>query len=145
MLSMVVVVWPTLPSNSHFESGTAYDTVIPAWTPESRPWTVIWSSVRGYFIVPGKLAVSRPYAGFRHPCRNGDFARQNENCCTLQLLSTVHWVAHRGGPKAHAPASTPDEAYAQICGWNRRKENLFTREHVGVAWGRWGRWGGWVR
>lgn len=53
----------------------------------------------------------------------------------MELLSTVHWVAHRGGPKAHVPASNPAEAYAQICGWNRRKENLFTREHVGVAWG----------
>lgn len=53
----------------------------------------------------------------------------------MELLSTVHWVAHRGGPKADAPATHPEEAYAQICGWNRRKENLFTREHIGVAWG----------
>ncbi|MDD5036133.1 MAG: hypothetical protein PHE55_15385 [Methylococcaceae bacterium] len=53
----------------------------------------------------------------------------------MELLSTVHWVAHRGGPKANAPATTPKEAYAQICDWNRRKENLFIREHIGVAWG----------
>lgn len=53
----------------------------------------------------------------------------------MELLSTVHWVAHRGGPKANAPASNPEEAYAQICDWNRRKENLFIREHIGVAWG----------
>ncbi|MGZ8244978.1 type II toxin-antitoxin system antitoxin DNA ADP-ribosyl glycohydrolase DarG [Methylomagnum sp.] len=34
----------------------------------------------------------------------------------MELLSTVHWVAHRGGPKANAPATNPEEAYAQICG-----------------------------
>jgi len=53
----------------------------------------------------------------------------------MELLSTVHWVAHRGSPKADAPATNPENAYARICGWNRRKENLFTREHIGVAWG----------
>ena len=60
----------------------------------------------------------------------------------MELLSTVHWVAHRGGPKADAPATTPENACARICGWNRRKENLFTREHIGVAWRRLGerRW-----
>lgn len=62
----------------------------------------------------------------------------------MELLSTVHWVAHRGSPKADAPAASPEEAYAQICGWNRRKENLFTREHIGVAWGWLGEMG-WLR
>jgi len=62
----------------------------------------------------------------------------------MELLSTVHWVAHRGGPKADAPATSPEHAYERICGWNRRKENLFTREHIGVAWGWLGEMG-WMR
>lgn len=61
----------------------------------------------------------------------------------LELLSTVHWVAHRGGPKHEAPATCADAAYEHIRRWNRRKENLFTREHIGVAWG-WLRESGWI-
>jgi len=48
-------------------------------------------------------------------------------------LRCIGWPIN-GGPKHEQPATTPADAYQQISQWNRRKENLFTREHVGVAW-----------
>ncbi len=52
----------------------------------------------------------------------------------MELLATVHWVGHRGGPGAAAPARSPDEAIAQIHTWNPRKQKVFKPEHVRTAW-----------
>ncbi len=52
----------------------------------------------------------------------------------MELLATVHWAAHRGGPKSDVPASGPDAAVEQIHAWNPRKQQVFKPEHIGTAW-----------
>jgi O-acetyl-ADP-ribose deacetylase (regulator of RNase III) len=52
----------------------------------------------------------------------------------MELLATVHWVAHRGGPKSIAPAVDPDAAIEQIHTWNPRKQQVFKPEHIRTAW-----------
>lgn len=51
----------------------------------------------------------------------------------MELLSSVHWVAIRKDPKARTDA---DAAFKGVQGWNQRKANLFSREHVSAAWSR---------
>ena len=52
----------------------------------------------------------------------------------MELLATVHWVAHHGGPESGTPASGPDAAVEQIHAWNPRKQELFRQGHVHTAW-----------
>lgn len=52
----------------------------------------------------------------------------------MELLATVHWVAHRGGPKSDAPASDAGAAIDQIHAWNPRKQQVFKPEHIRTAW-----------
>ncbi len=52
----------------------------------------------------------------------------------MELLATVHWVAHRGGPNNEVPASCPDAAIEQIHAWNPRKQQVFRPEHIRTAW-----------
>jgi O-acetyl-ADP-ribose deacetylase (regulator of RNase III) len=52
----------------------------------------------------------------------------------MELLATVHWVAHRGGPRSDTPASGPDAAVEQIHAWNPRKQQVFKPEHIRTAW-----------
>lgn len=52
----------------------------------------------------------------------------------MELLATVHWVQHHGGPGAVAPATSVDEAVTQIHAWNPRKQQVFRPEHIGTAW-----------
>lgn len=52
----------------------------------------------------------------------------------MELLATVHWAAHRGGPSSHGPSEDPEEAAAQIHAWNPRKQRVFRPEHIRVAW-----------
>ena len=54
----------------------------------------------------------------------------------MELLATVHWVAHRGGPGHPQAATTPDEAVAQVHAWNPRKKQIFKPEHLHIAWRR---------
>jgi len=51
----------------------------------------------------------------------------------MELLATVHWVAHRGGPNRDEPASGPEAAIEQIHDWNPRKQ-VFKPEHIRTAW-----------
>jgi O-acetyl-ADP-ribose deacetylase (regulator of RNase III) len=54
----------------------------------------------------------------------------------MELLSTTHWVARRGGPKSGGvPAADTDEAIAQIHDWNPRKQQVFKPDHIRTAWG----------
>jgi hypothetical protein len=55
----------------------------------------------------------------------------------LELLATTHWVA------AHEDANTPEVAAELVRAWSRRKGNLFTDEHIKVAWRRLDE-GGWL-
>ncbi len=52
----------------------------------------------------------------------------------MELLATVHWVRHRGGPGASAPAASVEEAVAQIHAWNPRKQQVFKPDRIRVAW-----------
>ncbi len=53
----------------------------------------------------------------------------------MELLATVHWVAHRGGPNSQGPAPDAAAATEQIHTWNPRKQQVFRPQHVRVAWG----------
>jgi len=52
----------------------------------------------------------------------------------MELLATVHWVAHRGGPKSETRASDAEGAIEQIHAWNPRKQQVFKPDHIRVAW-----------
>ena len=52
----------------------------------------------------------------------------------MELLATVHWVAHFGVRNNSLPASTADEAVQQVQSWNPRKKHLFRPAHVSIAW-----------
>jgi hypothetical protein len=52
----------------------------------------------------------------------------------MELLATVHWVAHHGGPSHQRSATVPTEAVAQVHEWNPRKRQIFKPEHIHIAW-----------
>jgi O-acetyl-ADP-ribose deacetylase (regulator of RNase III) len=52
----------------------------------------------------------------------------------MELLASVHWVGHRGGPGRDAPAADAEQACAQIHAWNPRKQRVFKPEHIRTAW-----------
>ena len=52
----------------------------------------------------------------------------------MELLATVHWLAHKGGPNGSAPAINPESAIAGVRNWNPRKATIFKAEHVHAAW-----------
>ena len=54
----------------------------------------------------------------------------------MELLASVHWVAHHGGPMQDTPARDPAAATAQVHAWNPRKQKVFKPDHIAVAWQR---------
>lgn len=54
---------------------------------------------------------------------------------SLELLASVHWVAHQ------EHAGTPEEALAKIADWTERKRQIMTREKVELAWRHLGEYG----
>lgn len=52
----------------------------------------------------------------------------------MELLATVHWVCHRGGPGAATPATNVGDAITQIHAWNPRKQQVFKPDHIRTAW-----------
>jgi hypothetical protein len=48
----------------------------------------------------------------------------------LELLTSVHWVAHH----SDQPAATLEEAIDQVHRWTPRKGRLFTNDHIATAW-----------
>jgi O-acetyl-ADP-ribose deacetylase (regulator of RNase III) len=50
----------------------------------------------------------------------------------MELLSSVHWVAHHGEP----PACNVDSAIAAVHGWNERKRQMFPPKHIAISWQR---------
>jgi hypothetical protein len=52
----------------------------------------------------------------------------------MELLATVHWVNHRGGPNGEARAVTPVEATARVHDWSARKRQLLKPEQIQSAW-----------
>jgi len=52
----------------------------------------------------------------------------------MELLATVHWVAHHPSGGAGPPASNIEDAGERVRTWNDRKARLFKPEHVTAAW-----------
>lgn len=52
----------------------------------------------------------------------------------MELLATVHWVAHYGGRQGEAPAVDMDTAIDVVHAWNPRKQNIFKPDHIRAAW-----------
>lgn len=52
----------------------------------------------------------------------------------MELLATVHWVAHYGGRQGEAPAADMGAATNVIHAWNPRKQNIFKPDHIRAAW-----------
>jgi hypothetical protein len=48
----------------------------------------------------------------------------------MELLASVHWLAHY----AENPAQGPAEAVAALQAWTPRKGKLFKPRHVEIAW-----------
>jgi O-acetyl-ADP-ribose deacetylase (regulator of RNase III) len=61
----------------------------------------------------------------------------------MELLATVHWVAHEPSPGHAERAADADEAIEHVHAWNPRKRSVFRPEHVRVAWKRLGA-AGWM-
>lgn len=52
----------------------------------------------------------------------------------MELLATVHWVAHYGGRQGEVPAADVDAAIDVVHAWNPRKQNIFKPDHIRAAW-----------
>lgn len=50
----------------------------------------------------------------------------------MELLSSVHWLAIHGSPRA----KNPEEAIQGMAGWSDRKARMFKPKHIEVAWKR---------
>ena len=61
----------------------------------------------------------------------------------MELLASVHWVSHRGGPGGYGPAPNAETAIAQMHAWNPRKQQVFKPEHIRTAWNHLDQ-GGWM-
>jgi hypothetical protein len=54
----------------------------------------------------------------------------------MELLATVHWVAHQPSPGSPERATGVDEAISHVHAWNPRKRSVFQPEHIRLAWSR---------
>jgi O-acetyl-ADP-ribose deacetylase (regulator of RNase III) len=54
----------------------------------------------------------------------------------MELLATVHWVAHGPSPGRSEVAADAEAAIEHVHAWNPRKRLVFRPEHVRVAWAR---------
>jgi len=63
--------------------------------------------------------------------RVGNLIEGFETPYGMELLSSVHWVAH-----ADKPAMNADESIYMIHHWSERKRNLFKPDHIRIAWER---------
>ena len=54
----------------------------------------------------------------------------------MELLATVHWVAHQASPGHEERAADAEQAIEHVHAWNPRKCSVFRPEHVRVAWER---------
>lgn len=52
----------------------------------------------------------------------------------MELLATVHWVAHYGGRQGEAPAADMDAATNVVHAWNPRKQHILKPDHIRAAW-----------
>lgn len=52
----------------------------------------------------------------------------------MELLATLHWVAHHPSGGAKEPAASIEDACERVRTWNDRKARLLKPEHVTAAW-----------
>lgn len=52
----------------------------------------------------------------------------------MELLATVHWVAHYGGRQGEAPATDVNRAIELVHAWNPREQNIFKPDYLRAAW-----------
>jgi len=52
----------------------------------------------------------------------------------MELLATVHWVAHQFAPGSEGVAASAEEAVSHVHAWHPRKRPVFQPKHVQVAW-----------
>jgi O-acetyl-ADP-ribose deacetylase (regulator of RNase III) len=52
----------------------------------------------------------------------------------MELLATVHWVAHHGDPRNRSAATNGEMAIEQVHAWNPRKRQVFKPNHILTAW-----------
>lgn len=52
----------------------------------------------------------------------------------MELLATVHWIAHHSGAHDRNSAVDADMAVEQVHAWNPRKRRVFTPHHIRTAW-----------
>lgn len=53
----------------------------------------------------------------------------------MELLATVHWVAHHGTPSSSGTSQTAEQAIDAVHAWNPRKAQIFQPSHIRTAWG----------
>jgi len=68
--------------------------------------------------------------------RVGELINGFETPYGMELLATVHWVAHKGGRDGQQAALDPEVATDLVHKWNPRKQRVFKPEHIKVAWAR---------
>ncbi len=71
--------------------------------------------------------------------RIADLIQGFETPYGMELLSSVHWVAHHCVP----PARTEEEAIELVHLWNDRKRRMLRSDHIRIAW-RWLAEHGWL-
>lgn len=54
----------------------------------------------------------------------------------MELLATVHWVAHNESPGSSNTARNAKDATTHVHAWNPRKRSVFQPQHVDAAWNR---------
>lgn len=64
--------------------------------------------------------------------RVGQLIEGFETPYSMELLASVHWVAHH----INHPAKDSDKALDAVRSWSYRKGKIFKPEHVNVAWSR---------
>lgn len=100
------------------------------------------TSHTGISLLPGAVAEAQEFLeeapeSLERFDRVGALLDGFESPYGLELLATTHWAVVREG------ADDVEEATEAVRAWSPRKERLFTREHVELAWTRLAE-GGWL-
>jgi O-acetyl-ADP-ribose deacetylase (regulator of RNase III) len=92
-------------------------------------------------LMPGAVDEARAFLSDRQESRQrlervAALIQGFETPYGMELLATVHWVAHHTSPGAAKPAQSPEAATAAVHAWNPRKQRIFQPAHVHTAWKR---------
>lgn len=84
-------------------------------------------------LLPGATAEADAFLADNQACKPrlqkvAELIEGFETPYGMELLATVHWVAHHGCANA-------EQAIAAVHGWNPRKARIFRPEHIHTAWG----------